>query len=169
VNAAHPDPFVITAHDVPMTIEGRVDRIDVAADRLRVIDYKSGKALRHQDLAKKIDRGVRMQLALYAMAVAEFFGRDIESVSGAIKPLRGGKGAKFSFELAAHADRLRETLDIFAASIVAGEFPAFPNENDEQFNSCKYCPVNHSCRTKHDDAEKYAVTRYVDPRTLLAR
>ena len=168
-NADHAEAFVIAAHDVPMSIEGRIDRIDANHERLRVIDYKSGKAGRHQDLAKKLDRGVRIQLALYAMAVAEFFGREERSISGAIKPLRGGKDAKFSFDLANHASRLRETLDLFARAILSGRFPAFPNENDEQFNSCKYCPVNHSCRTKHDDAEKYAVTRHEDARTLLAR
>ena len=167
-NADHREPFVIAAHDIPMTIEGRIDRIDAANDRMRVIDYKSGKAIRHQDLAKKIDRGVRMQLALYAMAVAEFFNRDESQISGAIKPLRGGKDTKFSFDLANHAARLRETLDIFAAAILAGRFPAFPNEKDNEFDSCAYCPVNHSCRTKHDDTEKYAVTRYEDPRTLLS-
>ena len=45
--------------------------------------------------------------------------------------------------------------------------PAFPNEDDE-FNSCKYCPVNHSCRTKHDLDERYAMQQQRDPRTLLS-
>jgi RecB family exonuclease len=165
----HPDPFIVKARDIEMTVEGRIDRIDGNGDRLRVIDYKGGKAMRHQDLAKKIDRGVRMQLAMYAMAVAEFFGREDESVSGAIKPLRGGKDAKFAFDLAAHAPRLRETLDVFAAAILAGRFPAFPNEKDTEFDSCGYCPVNHSCRTRHDEAEKYAVMQFEDARTLLSR
>ena len=39
--------------------------------------------------------------------------------------------------------------------------------DDADFNACKYCPVNHSCRTKHDFAEKYLITRHNEPRTLL--
>ena len=167
--ANHPDPFVLSLGDVSMSVDGRIDRIDRSEDdaTVRVVDYKSGKALRHRDLADKIDRGVRMQLALYAMAVADFFGADPQKVSGAIKPLRGGDGAKYSFGLAAHSDGLRETISLFVHAMLRGAFPAYPSDNDNDFNACKYCPVNHSCRTKHDDAEKYAVTRHGDPRTLL--
>ena len=56
---------------------------------------------------------------------------------------------------------------VFVEAIRRGDFPAFPNEDDNDFNACKYCPVNHSCRTKHDLEEKYAVTRSKEPRTLL--
>jgi hypothetical protein len=60
-----------------------------------------------------------------------------------------------------------ETLSIFVRAILGGVFPAFPNERDEDFNSCKYCPVNHSCRIKHDADQRYAVQQHKDPRTLL--
>jgi len=56
---------------------------------------------------------------------------------------------------------------LFVASILDGVFPAFPADDDADFNACKYCPVNHSCRTRHDFAEKYLVTRHGEPRTLL--
>jgi RecB family exonuclease len=188
----HQEPFIITAAGVPIRVEGKIDRIDVAQSNVapppsaafsdasessppgaaalhRIVDYKSGKALRHQDLGKKIDRGVRLQLAVYAMAVAEFFGIDAKNISGTIKPIVPGepKPASFAFELAEKRYGLQETLDIFASAILRGQFPAFPNEKDSDFNSCKYCPVNHSCRTKHDLEEKYAVTRSKEPRTLL--
>src|SRR5205823_3458478 len=52
-------------------VKGWIDRIDAGAGRHRVIDYKGGKATRHKDLGKKIDRGVRLQLPLYAVAVAQ--------------------------------------------------------------------------------------------------
>jgi ATP-dependent helicase/DNAse subunit B len=187
-NADHPDPFVIEAHGIPIRVDGSVDRIDVwrrpppAADapeggrvhtdaRLRIVDYKSGKALRHRDLGDKIDRGVRLQLALYAMAVAKFFDIDPRSIDGAVKPLMAppSDAPKFAFDLGEKEQRLRQTLDLFVGGMLRGAFPAFPNDRDEDFNSCKYCPVNHSCRTKHDDTERYAVTRLNDPRTLLER
>ena len=172
--ADHPEPFVVNAGGVPVHVEGTIDRIDVgpasARPPYRIVDYKSGKALRHANLGDKIDRGVRLQLALYAMAVAEFFRVEAEQVSGTIKPLVPGetKPAKFTFVLHEKRAALIETLELFIRAILSGTFPAFPNEDDD-FNSCKYCPVNHSCRTRHDLDERYAVQQYRDPRTLLSR
>jgi PD-(D/E)XK nuclease superfamily len=165
------EPFVIDAHGIPLRVEGRIDRIDEGeSGTLRIVDYKSGKALRHKDLGEKIDRGVRLQLALYAMAVASFFERDPGGVHGAIKPLvlGGIKGEKFAFTLEEKAPRLVETLDLFARSILKGLFPAFPSsDDDDDVNACRYCPVAHSCRTRHDGAESYAVRRWKEPRALL--
>ena len=165
--ADHPDPFVVEAGGVPVRVEGTIDRIDADGSRYRIVDYKSGKALRHVSLGDKIDRGVRLQLALYAMAVSEFFGADPGSVTAAIKPLVSGehKAEKFAFALEEKRDRVVETLEIFMRAIERGEFPAFPEEKD--FDSCKYCPVNLSCRTRHDQEERQAVQRSRDPRTLL--
>jgi RecB family exonuclease len=156
-----PEPFVITEHDVPIMMKGVVDRIDEGFETLRIVDYKSGKALRHENLSERIDRGMRLQLPLYAMAVAKVF--NATNVSGAIKPLMPGSDAdKFTFDLADIGPRLRETLDLFIASMLRGRFPAFPEEE-----SCRYCPVNHSCRTKHSDAELRALAQFEDPRGLL--
>ena len=170
-NADHAEPLVVTAYGIPIRVDGSIDRIDRGKDRLRIVDYKSGKALRHRELAKKIDRGVRLQLALYAMAVAEFFGMPPARIDGAVKPLTtpGAQAEKFAFGLGEKEARLRQTLDLFVSAMLRGAFPAFPNNDDDDFNSCKYCPVNHSCRTKHDDVERYAVVRQKDPRTLLEK
>jgi RecB family exonuclease len=148
-------------------VKGWIDRIDAGAGRYRVIDYKGGKATRHKDLGKKIDRGVRLQLPLYAIAVAQRFGAD--DVSGAIKPLvfPEVKADKFAFELREKEAAVRGTIELFANAIVDGRFPAFPADTDKDFNACKYCPVSHSCRTRHDLTEKYAIVHYGDARTLL--
>lgn len=166
--ADHPEPFLVHAGGVPVRVEGTIDRIDFGAARLRIVDYKSGKALRHVNLPDKIDRGVRLQLALYALAAAEFFSAEPAGVSGTIKPLVVDGKPKFAFELSEKRDGVLETLQIFIRAIMAGLFPAFPNDNDAEFNSCKYCPVNHSCRTRHDQEERYAIQRQRDPRTLLS-
>jgi hypothetical protein len=165
----HAEPFIVSAAGVPIRVEGKIDRVDSDGANYRIVDYKSGKALRHQDLGRKIDRGVRLQLAVYALAVAEFFGIEPDHITATIKPIVPGemKPTSFAFALEDKRDGLQQTLDIFASAILHGHFPAFPNEKDSEFNSCKYCPVNHSCRTKHDAEEKYAVTRSREPRTLL--
>jgi hypothetical protein len=173
VSARRPEPkaqafTVDTGNAMALRVEGTIDRIDRSGTKFRIVDYKSGKAGRHNDLSGKIDRGVRLQLALYAMAVTEIFGVEAHDVSGTIKPLvRGDQKPKFGFELQEKKDRLLETLRIFTTAIRDGVFPAFPGrEND--FDSCKYCPVNHSCRTRHDPDERYAIQQREDPRTLLA-
>jgi len=166
----HPEPFVMGVADgVDLRVDGTIDRIDAGADGYRIIDYKGGKATRHKDLGKKIDRGVRLQLALYAMAVSQFFDADAAKVRGAIKPLvtSDTNATRFAFELSEKEAELRTTLNLFVSSIIDGVFPAFPADDDADFNACKYCPVNHSCRTKHDFAEKYLITRHNEPRTLL--
>lgn len=161
--------FLASAGGVTIHIDGSIDRIDGDGTTLRIVDYKSGKALRHQDLSRKIDRGVRLQLALYAMAVATFFRAGEESVSGTIKPLISGRAGKFEFRLAEKRAGLQATLDTFVTAIRRGLFPAFPNEGEgtSDFNSCKYCPVNHSCRTRHDAEESARVRVAGEPRTLL--
>ena len=62
---------------------------------------------------------------------------------------------------------MRGTIELFANAIVDGRFPAFPADTDKDFNACKYCPVSHSCRTRHDLTEKYAIVHHGDARTLL--
>ena len=66
-----------------------------------------------------------------------------------------------------HDARLRSTLALFVDAIRRGDFPAFPNEEDNDFDACKYCPVNHSCRTRHDAEERREVLRAGEPRSLF--
>ena len=168
----HAEPFTVDllqedGQAVVLRVDGSVDRIDRNQEGFRIVDYKGGQALRHTDLAKKIDRGVRLQLPLYAMAVAQFFGVGPEQINGAIKPLvaGGAKAEKFEFALGPRHQTLLDSLQLFVTSILRGYFPAFPEEKD--FEPCKYCPVSTSCRTRHDPAEKYAVVAAKDPQTLL--
>ncbi len=165
----HPEPFIVETNGVAIRVEGTIDRIDIGHGHYRIVDYKSGKALRHEGLGPRIDRGVRLQLPLYAMAVASFFELPPAAVSGTIKPIARTETSldKFAFELGDTEERLRQTLEIFVNAIMTGAFPAFPNEFDKDFNSCKYCPVNHSCRTRHDPDERRAALETGDPRTLL--
>ncbi|MGZ4809722.1 MAG: PD-(D/E)XK nuclease family protein [Thermoanaerobaculia bacterium] len=165
----HPEPFVVDVNGVALRVEGTIDRIDRGDDKLRIVDYKSGKAGRHEELGDKIDRGVRLQLPLYAMAAAQFLGVDPSHVHGTIKPLARTDTAaeKFAFALGEKHERLHETLAVFVEAILGGAFPAFPSETDREFNSCKYCPVNHSCRTRHDAEQRRAILDAGEPRTLL--
>src|SRR5207237_8757072 len=95
------------------------------------------------------------------MTGAEVFST--RKVRGAIKTLMpANKPEKMKVDPADAEPRLRETLDLFIGSMLRGRFPAFPEEQ-----SCRYCPVNHSCRTKHSDAEQRILANFDDPRALL--
>jgi RecB family exonuclease len=165
----HREPFVLDTRGIRLRVEGTIDRIDEGQGQFRIVDYKSGKAGRHQNLAEKIDRGVRLQLALYAMAVADFFKIPAAEITGTIKAI-GAPDADpelFAFDLGDKEARLRDTLAIFVEAIVNGKFPAFPNESANDFQSCKYCPVNHSCRTRHDVEEQRTALQWDEPRSML--
>ncbi|HSP35377.1 MAG TPA: PD-(D/E)XK nuclease family protein, partial [Thermoanaerobaculia bacterium] len=124
------DPVTLDIHGTPLRVSGKIDRVDRGADRYRVVDYKSGKAMRHVKLGAKIDRGVRLQLALYAMAAVEVFATTAAHVSGVIKPIGGAaKLEKFAFDLADHETPLRDALALFVEAMRRGDFPAFPHEN----------------------------------------
>ena len=156
--APYPSPIPLQVADIEMSLKGTIDRIDRAGaadspvQRLRVVDYKSGKAGRHTSLSKKLEEGLRLQLALYALAAEEIFQLTASRISGTIKPLgMTGKQnlGRFGFELAEQKENLLKNLQLFVESMTAGLFPALPSEE-----SCRYCPMNHSCRTMYDPEER---------------
>jgi hypothetical protein len=164
----NPEPFRVEAETVSLSVSGSIDRIDAGPSSWRILDYKSGKARRHESIGEKIDRGLKMQLPLYAMAVAQFFKVDPKNITAAIKPLAATdtKAESFAFTLSEKESSLRSVLSLFIRSINARVFPAVPSGGYD--GACKYCPVNLSCRTAHDTEERYATGRLGDPRTLLA-
>ena len=162
----HPDSFRLESAGVVLSVDGVIDRIDEGNGRLRIVDYKSGKGKKYEKLAGRVERGTRLQLALYAMAVREIFAADSPEVSAAIKPLTaGGKSDLFTFSLTEMQEAITGTLELFVRSIVGGVFPALPDSG--RFGHCLYCPVGQSCRSRHDPAESYALAQYEDARALL--
>ena len=162
----HPEAVVVSAGDHPIRVYGSVDRIDRKSDgTLRVVDYKSGKAARFHNLARLIDQGRHLQLAFYALAIEQIFSVTGSRVEAMIKPIADPRSGseKFSFRLWERKDSLRETLELFSRSIVAGRFPALPSKDN-----CKYCPATLSCRSKHD-ADDVAIAERFDDVVALMR
>lgn len=166
--AQHPEPIPIDLAAMRVSFRGSIDRIDRSAAkpwRYRVVDYKSGKALRHKGLADKIGAGHRLQLAIYAIAAEQIFDAAPEAISGTIKPLAlpETKTDNYAFELADHKEGLIETLGVFVEAILAGRFPAFPDDA----GACRYCPLGIACRTRHDPVEQRALRRFTTALELL--
>lgn len=154
------DTLALDVAGYRLELHGVIDRIDrqVWQRKYRVVDYKSGKARRFQKIAEKIDAGQALQLALYTLAVAEMLELEDHQVSGVIRPLVGGGVEEhFAFELAARRTALESALEMFLQSISDGVFPAFVAADAK---NCRYCAVNHSCRTRYAPNERYALATY---------
>lgn len=119
--------------ELPVTIDGRIDRIDREADRLRIIDYKSGKhKLTEAELASDL------QLKFYVVAVYELYRRRYREFSFTLAYLRDGSAVtvpapyreEYRAELAARIKALRADT----------EYRKNPGEH------CRHCPAFIPCR-----------------------
>jgi len=66
-----------------INIRGKVDRVDISNDLLRIIDYKSGRA---EASLKELFYGNKLQLFLYACAIENIFNKNL--VASFYLPLR---------------------------------------------------------------------------------
>ena len=127
-------------------IQGKIDRIDVDGGRLRVIDYKTGKP----PSRKQLEQGLRLQVPLYMLAVAQQLGgQDEAAVEGLY--LQVGKAAAelgISGGKMSQADLLaltREAALRYAAGIRDGNFAAQPSAGCQD-----WCPARRFCRRSAD-------------------
>ncbi|HVT44888.1 MAG TPA: PD-(D/E)XK nuclease family protein [Thermoanaerobaculia bacterium] len=161
----HPERISLDLESAAIAFHGIIDRIDFDGSRLRIVDYKSSGE-QHRSLARRIEEGHRLQLALYAIAAQRIFGTTDDMVSATIKPIRtpGSKIDTFSFVLSEVRKVLFENLELFVRSVVGGAFPAFP----DQEGACRFCPMRASCRTRHEPREIRAIASFRTVRDLLA-
>ncbi|HUO84104.1 MAG TPA: PD-(D/E)XK nuclease family protein, partial [Thermoanaerobaculia bacterium] len=157
-------PVTLRFGGVEMSLHGSIDRIDQGEDgALRVVDYKSGRAQHLKDLSDLIEAGRGLQLPLYALAAAIAFGLPDEGITAVIKPLdRKDDLERFGFALSSKRAALERVLGFFVNRAIEGIFPAFPGEK-----ICRFCPVNQSCRSRHDAGERAAAERFQNVLDLL--
>ena len=78
--------FEIAIGDEKAPVRGQIDRIDVVtegdAKRLRIVDYKSGKAyLKKVAFKESFDHATHIQVACYAIAAEDLLGMPVESIA----------------------------------------------------------------------------------------
>ncbi len=75
----------VTIPGTDFAISGYIDRLDVSGDGTRALvrDYKTGKAPRE---AIRLDKGSELQRCLYAFAVRELLGQDVEISASLLFP-----------------------------------------------------------------------------------
>ncbi|MEI8063613.1 MAG: PD-(D/E)XK nuclease family protein [Verrucomicrobiota bacterium] len=128
-----------TLHLAPtltLAVRGRMDRVDVAGNRARILDYKTGKAYHKKDDA--FDGGEALQLPLYALAAERAFGLSV--VASEYAYISGGRYVRFTGEaLKNRAGELTLILETFSAMLRAGEFPQYTGHN--KCGWCDYRPI----------------------------
>jgi RecB family exonuclease len=140
----------------PVRFRGRIDRLDRSPDGSRVVvtDYKTGKRdylrlPRNDALAA----GTKVQLAIYAEAVAEAGTHEVTSLYWATSD----KAASDPFVELRYDDAIRERLhhvvDGVASGIESGLFAAVPGGEDrDSYKNCRMCAFDDICVADRDEA-----------------
>ncbi len=157
-----------------MQLRGSVDRVDLTEDGgLLVIDYKGGSKRPFEGMeTNPLDDGRRLQLPLYARAVAERLGR-----SGPRTGLYWLTRANEIKEMVLDDDLESELEDAVGAAldgIGEGVFPGVPGEvvgwPRVSFENCKYCDFDRICPTdRQSEWERVRSDAALDPIELLVR
>lgn len=134
-----------------MRLRGTVDRVDLTADGgLVVIDYKGGSKRPFDKLEQNpLENGRRLQLPLYARAVAERLGRN-GSRTGLYWLTKANELKRIDLDDGLESE-LEEAVGAALDGIGDGVFPGVPGEvvgwPRLSFENCKYCDFDRICPT----------------------
>ncbi len=142
--------------DVPglgaIHFRGKIDRLDVLADEVRVRDFKTGNPRRYLAGSRggqpdyTIANGRALQLPVYAAAARQLYP-DASITASYCFPL--SDDSIFDRSPYHDADGLagfHDTLRRILGTVRAGIFPATPEEGDR--GNCRYCDFDRLCPTR---------------------
>ena len=147
-----------------VSFRGRIDRIDLNADgsSALVFDYKTGSANPYRNLSDDpIDRGKRLQLGVYSLAVGQLFP-EVTAVKAAywftstgVEPSFAPPGF-FDYGDAQGSDRFQSGVSSIMNGIESGVFPANPGPVTSRPDrsgpeNCLYCDFNSLCPSRRTD------------------
>ena len=158
-------PAELTLPDgAQVRFRGKIDRIDANAsgNDVLVLDYKTGGSKSYDALNKDpIDRGKRLQLAIYSLAARQAMGED--TTIQAAYWFVSGKGnftlmpSKEPVNIADEKvmSRFGEGITTIVDGIRQGLFPANPGEgdpNNSQYgeSNCRWCDFKTLCPSRRD-------------------
>ncbi len=134
-----------------LSLRGKVDRVDLTDDGgIVVIDYKGGSGSQFKGLDDDpLDGGRRLQLPLYAQAVADALGRD-GTRTGLYWLTRKDEVLPVALDGELEED-LEEKVGAVLDGITEGLFPAVPGSVTSwprvTFDNCVYCDFDRVCPT----------------------
>lgn len=160
--ADHPPVTLELGHGKTISFRGYIDRVERDQfGRLIVIDYKTGGAgsYRNLDQENPDDRGLRLQLPVYALAARQAMGSHDSSVHAAYWFITRDPGAWQWVGLdldEAVNNRFREVVLLITEGITSGVFPARPtDQGNPAFVDCPYCdPDGLGTRERLDEWER---------------
>jgi len=141
VSFGNPDPLRVPVGERELRIGGRIDRLDYDRKRFRVVDYKTGKALKSGE--GMFVGGTALQLPLYLLAGAKLLGLDPATGEAAYHYFARGDFKRIAFTGAHLAERRAEldaVLERTATEIGEEDFHAEPDEW-----GCKFCDFDAVC------------------------
>ena len=154
-----PAPELWVGDSVPIRFRGVIDRIDssYSGEDILVMDYKTGSPDPYSGLkADPIDRGRRLQLAVYSLAVREALGANAR-----IRAAYWFVSSRGSFTIVPDnpvdmaepdtVERFKEGVSAIVSGIRGGVFPANPGrEENQDFHNCRHCDFKTLCPSRKD-------------------
>ena len=142
---------------------GKIDRVDTDAneERAMVLDYKTGGSYSYRKLKNDpIDRGKRLQLAIYSLAASQAIDKYADVSAAYWFVTSGGKfelmpTPPVNIEAEGMMERFSYGISTIVGGIRSGLFPANPgsgNPNDSYNyeSNCRYCDFKTLCTSRRD-------------------
>ena len=146
-----------------VTFRGKIDRVDASesGDRVIVLDYKTGGSYSYRKLKDDpIDRGQRLQLAIYSIAARQALGKNADVSAAYWFVTSGGKfelmpAPPVNIEDEGVMERFSEGISTIVGGIRNGLFPANPGAGDpnDSYNretNCRFCDFKTLCPSRRD-------------------
>jgi hypothetical protein len=151
------EPAAVTLADGRVVrFHGYIDRVDQGpgGSPIVVFDYKTGRI---DDPVEGLERGNKLQLPVYALAMAS--GDPVADVRAYYWDVHGsGTDALVGIDLDdATRAKLVDKVSTIVDGIGAGVFPAFPDKprqdgrGRDTWENCCYCPFDRVCAPARDD------------------
>ena len=134
---------------------GKIDRIDVVGDEVRVRDFKTGKpepyfdGARGRRATRTLANGRALQLPVYAAAARRKYPDDALDIKASYCfPLADDNTHGVASYTEANQEEFSATLVAIVDGARRGIFPATPEtagDNDQERGNCTYCEFNRLC------------------------
>ena len=135
----------------PVWLRGKIDRVDVLEDEIRVRDFKTGKPENYRPdrrNTRTVANGMALQPPIYREAtVARHEGKPV--IAAFCFPLADANThdvAKYT-GTEDQQQEFQQTLSGIVGAARAGIFPATP-DGEGRFSNCNYCDFNRLCPTR---------------------
>ena len=134
---------------------GKIDRIDVVSDEVRVRDFKTGKpepyfdGARGRRATRTLANGRALQLPIYAAAARRKYPDDaVDVMASYCFPLADNNTHGVASYTEANQEEFSATLVAIVDGARRGIFPATPEtagDSDQERGNCTYCEFNRLC------------------------